>query len=158
MMKKQGILSIGTGLLLATAIGGHPAAQPREAGAPAISPATRSTATAVGTQANVDYLNGGIGKEEADRMREMSSRYPVQMTFSRHDANAGTDEFVADVHLRVIDRAGRTVVDLPAQGPIFLLRLPEGAYTVEAEHDGAVKSRRFDVVAGRHDTLAFSWS
>jgi hypothetical protein len=158
MMKKQGMLSIGTGLLLATVIGGHPAAQSRQEGAPAISPATRSAATAVGAQANVDYLNGGIGKEEADRMREMSSRYPVQMTFSQHDASAGTDEFVADVHLRVIDRDGRTVVDLPAQGPIFLLRLPDGAYTAEAEHDGAVKSQRFDVVAGRHDTLAFSWS
>ncbi len=157
-MKKHGMLSISTGLLLATVIGGHPAAQPRQADAPGVSPDTRTTATAVGAQASVDYLNGGIGKEQADRMREMSSRYPVQMTFSQHDASMGTDEFVADVHLRVIDRAGRTIVDLPAQGPIFLLRLPDGAYTVEAEHDGAVKSRRFDVVAGRHDTLAFSWS
>lgn len=157
-MKKQRILSIGTGLLLATVIGGSPAAQSRPADARGVPPQSRDMAIGVAAPASVDYMNGGIGKEQADRMREMGSRYPVQMTFSQHDAGAGTDEFVADVHLRVIDRAGRTVMDLPAQGPIFLLRLPDGAYTVEAEHDGTVKRRRFDVVAGRHDTLAFSWS
>jgi hypothetical protein len=158
MMKKYSMLSIGTGLLLATVVAGQPAAQSRRADASGVSLDARTTPAAIAGEANVDYLNGGIGKEQADRMREMSSRYPVQMTFSQHDASTRTDEFVADVHLRVIDRAGRTVVDLPAQGPIFLLRLPDGAYTVEAEYGGAVKSRRFDVVAGRHDTLAFSWS
>ena len=73
-MKKHGMLSISTGLLLATVIGGHPAAQPRQADAPGVSPDTRTTATAVGAQASVDYLNGGIGKEQADAMRAMGAR------------------------------------------------------------------------------------
>jgi hypothetical protein len=108
-------------------------------------------------QGQMGYLNGGIGKEQADLMRDMSPQFPVRMTFSRHNAYQNTDEFVADVHLRIMDEAGRTVVDLPAQGPIFLLRVPQGAYAVEAEHDGDVKTRRFDVVPGRHQELAFSW-
>jgi len=107
-------------------------------------------------QPEVSYLNGGIGKDQADSMRAMSGQYPVRMTFS--ERNQGLDEFVADVHLRVTDARGRTVLDLPAQGPIFLLRLPQGAYSVEAERHGEVKSRRFDIVAGRHENLAFSWS
>jgi hypothetical protein len=78
------------------------------------------------------------------------------MTFSEH--NEGQDEFVADVHLRIVDSRGRTVLDLPSQGPIFLLRLPEGSYAVEADYRGEVKTRRFDVVAGRHQNLAFSWA
>ena len=56
------------------------------------------------------------------------------------------------------DSAGQTVVDLASQGPIFLLRLPEGAYSVEAEHNGEVKTRRFEVVSGRHQEIAFSWA
>jgi len=112
---------------------------------------------AAGTMQNgeVDYLNGGIGTEQADRMRAMSADFPVRMTFA--ERNQGVDEFVADVHLRVSDTAGRTMLDLPAQGPIFLLQLPPGAYTVEAEHQGEVKTRRFDVAAGRHDRLGFEW-
>ena len=103
----------------------------------------------------IDYLNGGIGSEEADRMRQMSAEYPVQMTFA--ERNQGADEFVADVHLRVVDGRGVTLVDLPDQGPIFLLQVPPGDYTVEAEHQGQVKTRRFDVAPGRHDRLGFEW-
>jgi hypothetical protein len=104
----------------------------------------------------IGYINGGIGQEQADFMRAMGAEYPVQMTFSEH--NQGQDEFVADVHLRISDRRGQTVLDLAGQGPIFLLRLPQGSYTVEAEHQGEIKTRRFDVAAGRHDSLSFSWS
>src|SRR5690349_12407326 len=85
----------------------------------------------------IDFLNGGIGTEEADRMRQMSAEYPVQMTFA--ERNHGQDEFVADVHLRIIDGRGVTLVDLPNQGPIFLLQVPPGNYTVEAERQGDVK-------------------
>jgi hypothetical protein len=108
-------------------------------------------------EGQMGYLNGGIGKEQADLMRDMSPQFPVRMTFSQHDAMHDTDEFVADVRLRVIDSSGRTIVDLPSQGPIFLLRVPAGSYTVEADHAGEVKTRRFDVVAGRHQDLPFSW-
>ena len=141
MARAHARVRIGLSFLLAAAIAGGAAAQ---------------AAAALPRQGEVGYLNGGIGVEQADLMRDMSPQFPVRMTFSQH--NEGQDEFVADVHLRVIDSRGRTVLDLPAQGPIFLLRLPQGSYAVEAEYQGEVKTRRFDVVAGRHDDLVFSWS
>ena len=131
---------IGLALVLAATMSGAVLAQPGYA--PPGSP-------------NIDYLNGGIGTEQADEMRRMSGEYPVQMTFT--ERNEGADEFVADVHLRVTDSRGRTVLDLPSQGPIVLLQVPPGSYTVEAEHQGEVKTRRFDVAAGRHDRLGFEW-
>ena len=57
------------------------------------------------------FLNGGFGEEQADLMRDMTSRFPVRFTFSRHNGTQGTDEFVADVHLRIVDSGGRTVLD-----------------------------------------------
>ena len=134
---------IALGLLLGLSIAGSAGAQ---AGASAAMP----------HQGEMGYLNGGIGKEQADMMREKSAQFPVRMTFSERDQ--GQDEFVADVHLRVTDTQGRTVLDLTSQGPIFLLRLPPGSYAVEAEHQGNVKTRRFDIAAGRHENLVFSWS
>ncbi|HEY6828392.1 MAG TPA: hypothetical protein VI259_16140 [Gemmatimonadaceae bacterium] len=103
----------------------------------------------------IDYLNGGIGTEEADRMRQMGAEYAVQMTFA--ERNQGQDQFVADVHLRVIDGGGIMLVDLPNQGPIFLLQVPPGHYTVEAERQGDMKTRHFDVAPGSHDRLGFEW-
>jgi len=81
----------------------------------------------------------------------------VRFTFSQHNAAQNTDEFVADIRLRITDIDGHTVLDLSDQGPIFLLRLPSGSYTVEAEHDGEVKTRRFQVVRDRHQEIGFSW-
>ena len=104
----------------------------------------------------IRYMNGGIGEEQADLMRQMSSEFPVRFTFSRHNPEHNTDEFVADVRLRVTDSGGRTVLDLIGQGPIFLLSLPSGTYTVDAEHDGQVKTRRFQVTDRRQE-IGFSW-
>ena len=104
------------------------------------------------------YLNGGFGEEQADLMRDLSAQFPVRFTFSRHNGTHGTDEFVADVHLRIVDSGGRAVIDLRQQGPIFLLRLPEGTYSIEAERNGEVKTRKFDIVAGRHQAIALSWA
>jgi hypothetical protein len=132
---------IALGLLLGVAIAGSAGAQ---------------TGAVTPRPGEMGYLNGGIGKEQADMMREKSPQFPVRMTFS--ERNQGQDEFVADVHLRVTDTQGRTVLDLTSQGPIFLLRLPPGSYAVEAEHQGNVKTRRFDIATGRHENLVFSWS
>ena len=139
------VARIGGALLLGALI---------EGGALAQTPAT----PAVPAAGQMGYLNGGIGEEQADLMRDMSSQFPVRFTFSRHNGTHNTDEFVADVRLRVVDSASQTVLNLAQQGPIFLLRLPEGAYTVEAEHNGELKSRRFQVVSGRHQEIAFSWA
>lgn len=109
-------------------------------------------------QGQMGYVNGGFGEEQADLLRDMSSQFPVRLTFSRHNGTHNTDEFVADVNLRVTDSAGQTVLNLASQGPIFLLRLPAGSYAVEAERNGEVKTRRFDIVAGRHQEIAFSWA
>jgi hypothetical protein len=142
-MSRHAWARVGFSLLLGAAVAGGAIAQ-------------NAPANVIPRQSEMGYLNGGFGKEQADLMRDMSAQFPVQMTFSQH--NEGQDEFVADVHLRIIDRRGRTVLDLPGQGPIFLLRLPAGSYAAEAEYQGQVKMRRFDIVPGRHENLAFSWS
>jgi hypothetical protein len=126
--------------------------------AAALSTAHAQPANGIPLQGQIGYLNGGFGEEQADLMRDMTSQFPVRFTFSRHNGTHGTDEFVADVHLRIVDAGGRTLLDLPQQGPIFLLRLPEGAYSIEAEYNGEVKTRKFDIVAGRHQALALSWA
>ena len=115
-------------------------------------------APALPDNARIEYINGGFGTEEADRMRALSTEFPVRLTFSRHNGTQNTDEFVADVNIRVTDSGGRTVLNVASQGPIFLLRLPEGSYAIEAQHNGETKTRRFDVVPGKRQEIALSWT
>lgn len=111
------------------------------------SPVTHGVAT---------YVSGGIGRAEADVLRHMAARYPVEMTFAQQ--NQGRNEFVAGVDLRVTDSAGHAVVDVKDGGPLVLLRLPDGHYTLTADYDGHVKTQRVDVSKGHHDRIGFLWS
>lgn len=102
------------------------------------------------------YVNGGIGKLEVEAMHRIASHYPVSMTFAQR--NQGANEFVAGVKLRVTDEHGKQVMTLGDSGPLLLLKIPAGKYTVHAEYDGKVKTQSLDVTAGHHERISFLWS
>jgi len=101
------------------------------------------------------YVSGGVGKEEADELRAQAPDYPLELVFVR--AADSREEFVADVHLVIADAGGRAIVDRDGQGPIVLARVPDGAYTITAEHGGEPRIHRVDVAGGRHQKVAFVW-
>lgn len=108
------------------------------------------------TLGDATYVSGGVGKLEQNAMRGMESHYPIAMTFAKH--NQGENEFVAGVKLRVTDHSGKSVIDLNDGGPMLLLKVPDGKYTVRAEYEGHVKTQSVDVTAGHHANLDFLWS
>ena len=119
-----------------------------------------SGATSAATPAhiiNVPFVNGGITADEAEVMRQEAARYPLEITLARRGEVPGRNEFVADAHLRVIDQAGRVVVQRSDTGPIFLASLPDGAYTIEATLNGQTKSQRVQLSGGRHSQVTFLW-
>ncbi|MGC1817218.1 MAG: hypothetical protein WA900_06135 [Casimicrobiaceae bacterium] len=108
------------------------------------------------TRGEATFVNGGIGQTEADAIRHMAPKWPVEMTFAKRQH--GRDDFVAGVKLRVIGAGGRTVVDVRNGGPLLLLKLPDGHYTARADYDGHVKTQRIDIAAGHRDSVGFLWS
>ena len=107
--------------------------------------------------AHVSYVNGGFGQEEAEALRAEARMFPLELTFSRR-GDGERAEFVADVHLQILDAAGQVVVDRASQGPIFLAHLPDGQYIVSAEYQGRTQTRRVAVSGARHEALSFHWS
>ena len=107
--------------------------------------------------AHINYVNGGIGQEEAEALRAEARMYPLELSFSRR-GDGERAEFVADVHLQILDAAGQVIVDRASQGPIFLAHLPDGQYIVNAEYQGRTQTRRVAVSGVRHEALSFYWS
>ena len=113
-------------------------------------------ALAAGPQiGTLPFVNGGITKDEADLLRQEAQRYPLEITMARRGDTPGRNDFVADAQLRVIDSAGRVVVERSA-GPIFLASLPNGTYTIEATLNGQTKTERVQL-GGRHAQVTFLW-
>jgi len=108
------------------------------------------------TGGEISFLNGGIGKEEAEALRAQAPSFPLELVFVRKVEDR--EEFLADVHLVVTDGAGRVVFDRMSQGPIFLAKFPDGPYTITADYRGATQTRRIAVGGGRHEKIALAWS
>ena len=103
------------------------------------------------------FVNGGITQDEADLLRQEAPRYPLEITMARRSPEvSGRNEFVADAQLRIIDSAGRVVLERNA-GPIFLADLPKGTYTIEASLNGETKTERVQL-GGRHAQVTFLWN
>lgn len=98
------------------------------------------------------YLNGGIGKEEADAMRREANAYPLRISFSeRRDG-----EFIVDVPVVITDTYGRRALDLPKAGPLLYVRLPNGKYKVSARFNDVTETQNV-TLAGTGKDLYFHW-
>ena len=115
-----------------------------------------SAATAQGTQGNVSYVSGGVGEDDAAAMKSAAAGYPLELQFVQKATPR--DEFLADVKVRITDRARNVVLDAVASGPFLLAKLPPGTYQIEADHVGVVKRQTVDLRPGKHQKSVFVWS
>lgn len=82
---------------------------------------------AVQAAAGISYVNGGIGSDEARQIESQARGYNLRLVFSE----GRTNEFAADVHLRITGQDGRPVLALKDAGPLTDVRLPPGRYQVD---------------------------
>ena len=99
------------------------------------------------------YLNGGIGKPEADAMRRMAKEFPLRLTFSERKDG----EFIADVPVVITDARGNPVFELPKAGPLLYVMLPNGKYKVSARFKGLTESREVTLAGKEGKDLSFHW-
>jgi hypothetical protein len=86
------------------------------------------------------FACGGIGSDESAAMRAAMKDHPLSLLFAR----AG-GEYLANVDVTVRDASGGTALAMRALGPVCLIDLPAGRYTIEAVSDGMAKSQNVTV-------------
>ncbi|MGH8713221.1 MAG: carboxypeptidase-like regulatory domain-containing protein [Casimicrobiaceae bacterium] len=108
-------------------------------------------------QGPVRYVSGGIGKDQSTQMLRDASMFPLALEFVQ-GGNKQHALYLADVQVQIKDAAGKRVLDTHADGPFLLARLPDGHYTVSAEHAGQTKVRSVQVAQGKHQRIVFDWA
>ena len=104
---------------------------------------TDTPALRVHQSGDVQYLTGGAGEQERSAMRSLQGEFPLQILFSGKGGEYG----VAD-SVRVHGRAGQ-VLSVASAGPLLMVKVPPGRYTVEAEFNGKVQKRTVSVGQGQ---------
>lgn len=121
--------------------------------APLAAAQSESALPAAQSQAGVKYVQGGIGKDESTAMLQAAKDYPLALVFSGGKAN----HYVANIDIRVCDAAGKTVLQSNSEGPIMLLDLPAGKYTVDAQYRDKTLTQRIELTPKRSTRLDFHW-
>jgi len=103
----------------------------------------------------VEYMTGGIGKDEAAAIEHDSRQWPLTMEFAIKDKARA--EFAADVAVEIRDANGKTVLEAKATGPFMLAKLAPGHYTVHARLAGMALQRKVEVSKGHHAKAVFLW-
>lgn len=104
-------------------------------------PASPSAAPAPGGA--IQWRCGGIGSDESTAMRAAMKDHPLSLLFARADG-----AYLADVQVEIRSEAtGGAARSLRANGPVCLLTLPPGRYTVDAAVDGQRKTQTVQIGA-----------
>lgn len=99
----------------------------------------------------VNYVQGGAGEEARDALQRAQPAFSVRNEFS----GAGGAYVVPD-KVTVNSERGQ-VLSLEKVGPVLMLDLPPGHYTMEAQYAGEVQTKSVDVAERDLRTLNWHW-
>lgn len=93
-------------------------------------------------QDGIGWACGGIGYEERQSLRALESRANVALLF----VSGSRGGLIAGVKLRVVSaRDPGLGLDITAEGPQCLARLPAGEWQVQARHEETVREQTLSV-------------
>ena len=107
----------------------------------------------VKTQNGVTYLSGGIGSDQVTAMNAAAKDYALMLTCSVQN----TGEYLADIKVKITDKAGNVVLDVVTDGPILLARLSPGQYSVSADNNGVEVKKTVQIGANHPARLNLYW-
>ena len=115
-------------------------------------PAAESWALAEGRGGGGEpYATGGVGEEERDRLGSRRREFNVWITTAAKQSGA----YLAEVRIKVTDAANRQVLETVLEGPLMLIRLAPGQYTIEALVESQKQQRAVTVGAQGHREIYF---
>ena len=95
------------------------------------------------------YATGGVSVDEREGLLKRRQEFNVWITTAAKQSGA----YLADVRISVVDAANRQVLSTILDGPLILIRLVPGHYTIEAMIDRQRQQRSVAVGAQGHREL-----
>ena len=98
----------------------------------------------------VRHVCGGIGSDESNAMRAAMKDHPLALLFARADG-----AYLADVQVEIKAADGATALSLRATGPVCLVDIPAGRYTIAATTQNGESKTQNVTVGGGSKTASF---
>lgn len=106
----------------------------------------------VKTSNGFSYLSGGFGEDERERLRNIAGDN-LELSFALQNKN-----YLGGANVLIKDARGNNVLEAISEGPLFLVDLPAGSYTVEATAMGKTLKQAVHVPSKGHAQVYFAWN
>ena len=106
----------------------------------------------VRTQNGVEYVSGGVSREEEDAINSMGKGFNLKLTLAQ--ANG---EYMGGAHIRIDGTGNHAVVETQSEGPLFFAKLPAGSYTIHVSSEGQQFTKVAQITGAGQQQLSFVW-
>ena len=89
---------------------------------------------------DVTYTSGGVPDEQLPAVKQARADYPLVIEL--FEKNGQKNQYTSYAQVRLIDAAGKVVLDDKSEGPFFLVKPAPGTYRVEATFNGKTLAQR----------------
>ena len=107
----------------------------------------------VKTSNGFSYLSGGFGEDERERLHNIAGGDNLELSFALQNKN-----YLGGANVLIKDAKGNNVLEAVSGGPLFLVDLPAGSYTVEATAMGKTLKQAVHVPSKGHARVYFAWN
>lgn len=164
-MKNLAVWKNLIGVVLAALFCANAPAEEVTGAAPSAAPAVVTAAAAAAPSAlpevqrrnGIDYITGGIGIDESRAIQSEAERWPLLITMAEITRGQSRAVWVANVDVSISTAQDEPVIDFRSGGPLALVRLEAGKYTIRARFNGVEEKRNFAIMAGMSQKLTLIW-
>lgn len=104
---------------------------------------------------DTEFMTGGIGMHQSQAMRTLADQYSLQILLLERDN--GSNAYSAGEEVLIRDSSGNEVLRTIADGPILLVDLPAGAYTLTGLRHGQAITRAVMLRGDENATVTLVW-
>ena len=101
----------------------------------------------------IQFLAGGIDEWESRAMRANAHRFQLGLKFVEHI----TGQLRTNVRVVITNDVEQQLLNTLSAGPVFLVKLPKGWYTIRAQSEGQTETRRLFIIPDQHTRVTLYW-
>jgi len=105
------------------------------------------------TKSGINFVNGGIGEEQAKSIRSSAKNFSLHLLFSEGSYGG----WLTDVSVLIIDGNGKTAFSKRRSGPILYIDLPPGDYQVIGRYNDEKQSVHVTLTGEKPQKVILNW-
>ena len=104
----------------------------------------------------IRFITGGIGSDVSKAMQAEAKQWPLLLEFSQADGQA-KPAWVSGVKVVISDAKNAPLFETVCDGPLMLVKLPPGSYSIAASYNGVAQNRTLVIAKDVPQRIVITW-